>query len=283
MTVAVVVKVFDGVVIAADSATTMMLANGSAQVYDNANKVFHLHRRLPIGSLTWGLGNIGDASIATITKDLRGRLMGKDPAYSDWKLDPESYTLAGVMDRVVEMLYDELYVTHFAGAPAGPGSSLGFLVAGYSATEKQPEVWKLVISDAGVRPTPVLEAAKDVSGWSSYAQPEATERLFDGYDIQLASGLEQVLTSDQFALAQGVLASRARQPALAAMPFVDAIQLARYMVDVTVGYSRYLLGPDTVGGPVDVAGINRHEGFKWISRKYYYSSDVNPRESDHAH
>lgn len=40
------------------------------------------------------------------------------------------------------------------------------------------------------------------------------------------------------------------------------------MVDVTVGYSRYLLGPDLVGGPVEIAGISRHEGFKWVARKH---------------
>src|SRR4051794_25730890 len=55
MTVAVVVKVFDGIVVAADSATTLPLANGSAQVYNNANKIFHLHRRLPLAAMTWGL------------------------------------------------------------------------------------------------------------------------------------------------------------------------------------------------------------------------------------
>lgn len=276
MTVAVVVKVFDGVVIAADSATTMMLTSGGAQVYNNANKVFQVHRGLPIGALTWGLGNIGDASIATLTKDLRRRLMGEDPAYPDWTLDPTAYTLEQVMGRVVEMFYDELYVSEFAGEGVAPGATLGFLLAGYSAMEKQPEVWKVVIADAATRPVPELEASREESGWSSYAQPQATERLFNGADQNLIAGLQAVLPLEEFEKAQDVLARSMSQPAIPAMPFVDAVQLARFLVEVTVGFSHYLLGPDTVGGPIDVAGINRHEGFKWISRKHYYSAEVNP-------
>ena len=52
MTVAVAVKVFDGIVLAADSATTLQLPAGGAHVYNNASKVFHLHRKLPVGAMT---------------------------------------------------------------------------------------------------------------------------------------------------------------------------------------------------------------------------------------
>jgi hypothetical protein len=283
MTVAVVVKVYDGLVVATDSATTMPLTNGGAQVYNGANKIFHLHRDLPVACLTWGLGNIGDASISTLAKDLRGRLMGRDPTWPDWQLDPDSYTVEEIANRVLEMFYDDLYVTEFGGRPPVPGASLGLLVAGYSANARQAEVWKIIMSDPKVRPSAELEAGPTEAGWKSYAQPEATERLFNGHDSALRADLQAVLEPQQWAKAEPVLASRVREPAIPPMPFADAISLARFLVDVTVGYSRYLLGPDTVGGTVEVAGINRHEGFKWISRKHYYSPDVNPREPGHAH
>ncbi len=60
-----------------------------------------------------------------------------------------------------------------------------------------------------------------------------------------------------------------RSPIAAAMPFVDAIELAMYFVEVVEGYAHFLPGPDVVGGKIEVAGINRHERFKWISRKHY--------------
>src|SRR4051812_32504943 len=95
VTVAVAVKVYDGIVLAADSATTSQLADGSHQVYNNANKVFQLHRTKPVGAMTWGLGSIGSASIATLAKDIRQRFMGLDAQHTDWELD-DSFTVHGV-------------------------------------------------------------------------------------------------------------------------------------------------------------------------------------------
>jgi hypothetical protein len=66
------------------------------------------------------------------------------------------------------------------------------------------------------------------------------------------------------------------------MPFADAINLAKFFVDLSIEYTKYVPGSNTVGGPVDVAGISRHEGFKWIERKHYYPPELNPRRP-HEH
>ncbi len=95
MTVAVTGKVYDGMVLAADSATTFTFgtANGDVhQVYNNADKIFHLHRKLPVAAMTWGLASVGPASVATLAKDLRRRLM-HDVAGDRWVLDPDAYTV----------------------------------------------------------------------------------------------------------------------------------------------------------------------------------------------
>jgi hypothetical protein len=60
-----------------------------------------------------------------------------------------------------------------------------------------------------------------------------------------------------------------------AMPFQDAIDLAEFMVDLTIRYSRFDTGAPTVGGPIEIAAISKHEGFKWIKRKYYYDQALN--------
>jgi hypothetical protein len=63
--------------------------------------------------------------------------------------------------------------------------------------------------------------------------------------------------------------------AFAPMPIQDAIDLARFLVYSTIMYSRFLPGPQVVGGPIEIAAITKHEGFKWISRKHYYNQDLN--------
>lgn len=146
MTVAVWVKVYDGIALATDSATTVQLP-GSHQVYNNADKIFHLHRELPIGAMTWGLGQIGPASISTVSKSLRLRFMGRDPLNPHWELD-ENYTIEGVANRVADMFCQALKQT---GITSWPGQ-LGYLVAGYSAGSDQPEVWKLEFQGSCSKP-----------------------------------------------------------------------------------------------------------------------------------
>lgn len=279
MTVAVAVKVFDGIVLAADSATTLQLPGGGAQVYNNASKVFHLHRTLPIGAMTWGLGAIGPASIATLCKDFRRRLMGKDPGHLDWKLT-EGYTVQDVANRLVEMFYDELWVSNFPDVSGQP-PALGMLVSGYSGNSAHGEAWEIVIDGSG-RPVPELIIGENSFGWKAFAQPQATDRLFGGIDPDLAGQLHAALGPDYQKISH-LIAAAARQPAQPAMPFGDAIALAQVLVETTANFSHFLLGPDTVGGQVDIAGINRHEGFRWITRKHYYSQDLNPMETNHDH
>jgi hypothetical protein len=66
VTIAVTLKVHEGVVLAADSAATLMARqpNGTTavvNVYDNANKIVNLVKGLPLGVITWGRGPSGRA------------------------------------------------------------------------------------------------------------------------------------------------------------------------------------------------------------------------------
>jgi hypothetical protein len=91
MTIAVSLKVHEGVVLASDSASTLaqLLPNGSmsvANVYYNENKIANLVKGLPLGVMTWGAGSIGPESISTLFKDLRQMLTGEHagPNGADW-------------------------------------------------------------------------------------------------------------------------------------------------------------------------------------------------------
>lgn len=66
------------------------------------------------------------------------------------------------------------------------------------------------------------------------------------------------------------------------MPTKDAIDLVLCLAETTKQFVRFSLGSNTVGGEVDVATVTKHEGFKWIRRKHYYSSELNPLETNHA-
>lgn len=279
VTIALSIKVNDGVVLAADSASSMIDENGTVlNIYNNANKVFNLLKGHPIGGVTWGAGNIGAASIATLAKDLRRRLLGSDPAFQDWKLDLDSYAVEEVAQRVKEFMYDDLYVAAFGGGDERP--PLGFTIAGYSAGEGLAEVYLIEIDGQGNCNGPTLVCGKDVVGMLPKGQPETILRLVVGF----GSRLPEVLV-DQFGLAEDdvgeamdIIGDAMSEPILAAaMPIQDAIDLAEFLVDTTIRFSRFAFVPPTVGGPVEIAAITKHEGFKWVRRKHYFPRDLNWR------
>lgn len=276
------VKVFDGICLAADSATTLpLIMPGQTQatdyqVWNHADKVFHLHRDLPIGLATWGTANIEAASIATLAKDLRRRLMGRDPDHVDWELNSETYTIEGVADRIVELMFDELLSnttnTNFTG----------FLLVGYSSNARHPEAWVIQLTGHADRPTPTQLWKEDDSGWWVAGQPEATTRLFNGYSPDLENELRALSPPNLLIDLKKVLTDQPRIAVVDSMPFADALRFAKFCVDTTIGYASFVFGANTVGGAVDLAGISRHEGFKWIERKHYYPAKLNPRRP-HEH
>jgi hypothetical protein len=284
VTVALTLKVNDGIVLAADSASTLTSSapDGTpsvVNVYNNANKIFNLRKGLPVGLVTWGLGSISETSIETLVKDLRRRFSGQDPGHKDWHLDEQAYSISKVADRVKEFMYDEKYAAAQGQLPSGQSlPELGFFTVGYSAGANHSEEYHLNLSAAGVTgPTLLRQPHETGTTWAG--QPEAINRILNGYGFGLAEILEKDLgvpaadVPAKLALIQSKLLAPMVNPA---MPIQDAIDLAEYLVDHSINYSRFMPGSPTVGGPIECAAISKHEGFKWIRRKYYYDTILNP-------
>lgn len=281
MTIAISLKVHDGVVLAADSASTLFGIDqssghsGVVTIYNTANKVFNLYKGLPIGCITWGSGSIGNASISTLTKDLRRRFMGEDPEHEDWRLDRNKYTIEGVAKMARQFFYEELYDHKFKESQEKP--DLGFIVAGYSAGDGLAEEWRIQI-EKGDCLEPELIRPKDSAGISWRGEPEVITRIVFGYGTGLPRVLKELgVPDEQIGPAMKQIVSHLEVPlAPAPMPIQDAIDLAVFLVDATIMFSRFTPGAPTVGGPIEVAAITKHEGFKWVRRKCYYDAKYNP-------
>ena len=290
MTVALTLKVNDGLVLAADSASTIASfgPEGVASVvnvYNNANKIFNLRKGLPIGLATWGLGSISETSIETLAKDLRQRFTGDDPTHEDWHLDPQTFTVQAVAERVREFMYDEKYLPAMAQLEEGNTlTALGFFVVGYSANVSHAEEYSLLLTPEGlIGPTLLREAHETGVQWAG--QLEAIQRLLIGYSQGLESAMvsELGLAGDDVPEKLEKLREMFGAPVVSpAMPIQDAIELAEFLVDLSIKFSRFMPGSPTVGGPIECAAISKHEGFKWISRKHYYHQSLNPQEGRSA-
>lgn len=277
MTIAISLKVNDGVVLATDSASTIFAQTmegsrvGVVKVFQSADKVFNLYKGLPIGAITWGSGSIGVASIATLIKDFRSQFMDD--------LAIEEYTIEDIVQRFTDFIYTENYIPAFGQWEIKP--DLGFMVVGYSADQSYAEEWMLKITN-GELDGPNLIRGENQIGLTWNGEPEAITRLYFGHGTGLKPALLDMGYEEEEInrINQGLRERLTIPLVLPAMPIMDAISLAEFLVEATMNFSKFKLGAPTVGGPIDVAAITKYEGFKWVKRKHYFENRYNPRIED---
>lgn len=285
MTVCVGLAVNDCLVFAADSASTLVMTNPEKNqssilnVYQHGDKVFNLHKGLPVVAMTCGMGNVGVNSIGTLAKELRRRMSNGD---EQWKIVKESYSIQEIVAKAKKLIYDEKLAS-VEPRPAAP-HSLEFFVGGYGSNfDKGHEVWKITVVD-GSCSDPQLLIGPGSTGIQIGGQTAPLTRLLGGFDPQLGHELVAAgMAEDIVSRLTQHLADKLNAPLVwPTMPVQDAIDLASFLVDTTIKYFRFLPGADIVGGHTDVAVVTKYEGFKWIKRKHFYSPALNPLETDHA-
>ena len=288
MTIALSVKINDGVVLATDSASTVMggapgaQALGVINVYDNANKTFNLLKGCPIGAVTWGAGGIGNASISSLVKDFRNLLKEGPEGPNGYRLNRDEYTIEEVATKLRRFIYEENYVGAFANLPPEQKPPLGFIVAGYGRPNaRHAEEYGVEIDQGNCGPPNALRRSEE-SGIFWAGMGESLNRLILGYGAALPNVLQQNLgvpVNQITAAMQVIQQALGAQLAISAMPLKDAIDLAEFLADVAIKFSKFSPGANVVGGPIEIAAISKHEGFKWVKRKFYFDRNLTPDET----
>lgn len=272
MTIAIALKVGDCVVLGADSASTLSRGSGVENVYFSAEKIMNLRKDLPIGMITYGLGSLAGRSITTHAKDLRRRLDTQGDALY---LSPTSYTIKEVAERVETYFCNGLYLTDLAESGATPDEfpSMGFIVAGYGSGQSAGEVYTVEVDGHGHCEVQESLGLAD-HGFEFKGQPEVLYRITRGWSLGILNRLVQGGIPEAEAItfldAGGFVPLH--QPG---MPMQDAIDLVRFMCEITAGFVRFSPGAPTVHPPIDLAAISSHEGFRWVQRKHYFNQELN--------
>jgi hypothetical protein len=266
VTIIVSVKINDGVVMAADSAGTM----SSGQIYAHANKITNLCEGLPVGAMSTGAGGIGNESVETLLKDLRRRFAGRDPAHLDWRLDPERYTMEQLAGRLRTFLFEE------KAALCPEPSNLQLRLCGYSAGRPLAEVWEVSMTGwACPPPRRIMDETSFGVMWDG--QYEALNRLILGLGFDVGDALVKhgMPAEEAGRLQEELVRELYATLSVPAMPIQDAIDLARFLVETTIGFVRFAVFlPKSVGGAVEIAAITKHEGFRWVQRKSFYPAGL---------
>jgi hypothetical protein len=256
MTICAAVKVRDGLILATDSMSTIQgqIEGGQIAVlknYSNARKLFQI-RDMPIGVMSYGLGNIGNRSIQG--------LMG------DFDRSPNR-PKAGVMEvaKALFAYFKSAYDAQFSQVPPEqelPG--LGFYVAGYSKGNPFPDEWEFLLPRDS---EPYLVRPKEVFGASWRGIEIPFTRLYKGYDPRLPQMLSDAGIADEVIQQFLDTVATMESPVMYdGMPVQDAINFAVYILRTTIGMANAEIGPPSCGGPLQLATILPEGNFEWVEK-----------------
>lgn len=274
MSVVIVVKVSEGLVLAADSAATLTgrvkkpdgtVEEGVVQTFYNAKKLLQLGSDLPIGVLTWGQAFIGSRTIESLVREWEYNNSWQSLANFREAYPDSQYR---VQDCARELMahISKTHQDEFGSLPKEQQPGVGLVVAGYSEQGFFPEIWRFVVPlDDDVSNQRPDVNGKPNFGASWFGITEPIIRLHFGRDdsaIQIISEKYNIPPDD----IHNALGPLEYQVPFAQMPLQDAIEYANYLLNVVIGRFRFVVGPELCGGQIDIAAITQRE-FNWISRK----------------
>ncbi len=250
MSLGLVIKVSEGLVLAADSRIVIAPSNvqGVAQVqgaYDNiTTKLFSFEPPHNfIGAVSFGQPVLGNRTVSAYVIEFKEYLREQLPER------------LSVYDFATEL--SEFFTTQWDALQIPPlGVQLPFLVAGYDDKTATGRIYGVNIPES-------IEPAELMSGSVCGIIPEGDARIIGrilaGYDVARTDVIRD-LTEEQ------MLELRLPIP-YDVMSLQAAVDLAIVLIRVTIDLQNLSVMPHTSGGPIDVCTISNTDGLKYIQRK----------------
>jgi len=261
VSICVSVKVGEGLVLGADSVVVISHPDGRVlNTYGYAQKLSQIGE-LPIGTLNWGVSQIGARSIQSLVSEFERNL-------DDIIVNGEHHVEAIAEHLYVFLLerYNRQFEENGSHRPL-----LGMQVAGYSSDAFFPDQFAFQIPhDTSIvrirrnRPDGSPDFGAD---W--YGQTDAIVRMYKAYDPNFPALMAGEANMDESAVRN--ILQRFEYPVIFdGMPLQDAIDFVLWLINLVIGRFRFVLGAPTCGGDVDVAVI-RPDEFCWVRRKSWHA------------
>lgn len=258
MSLGIVIKAPEGLVLAAESRVTLESAAADGRplsvTYDHAVKLLSFSEPNSwVGALTYGQALLGPRTPASFVPEFEAALPKK-------RLGVEEFSR-----RLSAFLLGQ-WRASMPGDYAGP--DMTFVVAGFDEGDPYGRV---SLFDIPRRPEPVEQnPGATVFGMTWGGQHEIVHRIVKGFDpaalpiIARELGIDPERTAS---LGDVLTAELALQLPLDAMPLQDCVDLALFFVRTTIDAQRLSLGIRGCGGPIDVATLTRRDGLRFVQRK----------------
>ncbi|MFZ2055022.1 MAG: hypothetical protein WAU81_12615 [Candidatus Aminicenantales bacterium] len=264
MSLGVVFKGPEGIVLAADSRVTlnmeMRVDTGKILIpstYDSATKLLEFQNQKYVGAVTYGIGAIGQKEPRTAHSFL--------PEFEN-ELQKEENKRLSVEEfaKKLSLFFArqwEICMPKEASAP-----DLVFFIGGYDQDVPYGRVFQVAIPS---KPVPV-EQNKNQFGITWGGQLEYTTRLIKGMDPALPSVVQKYLnlTDEQRdSLEKHIDQNLSIKIPYQFLPLQDCVSLSIFLIRTSIEIQTWTLGIRGVGGAIDVATVTRTEGFKIVQKK----------------
>ncbi len=251
MTIVVAAASPDGIVLGADSRTTLIDGQRHRISTDAADKVFDLGN---FGVATYGQAFVGDRTINGLMDEFIATTDGDD-ACSDVE----------VFTRKLAEFFNERYEAEYGPDHAEPGWPLGFIVAGYDAVGIG-HAWEIGIPGPTVGQTNLNTAERGVL-WRG--QVDVISRLIKGVDWYALNAAEV-----DFDQEVDTALERLQYVLLLPVTLQDAVDMTSFLVRTTIDMQRFSDGtpiqPGLIpgcGGRTQMLAVTR-SGVEWVSRRW---------------
>ena len=262
MSLGIVIKGPEGLVIAADSRVTLGTKNTNGEIFhvnfDNARKLLAFNtnssQNSHIGAVTYG-----QATLGTSNRTAHSFLPEFESTLPDKRLDVFDFA-----EKLRDFFMDQ-WKKHEIPNYSGP--NMVFVVAGYNKNEhfgrkylfEIPHNPKLQERNPGINEYGIT--------WGG--QREFVDRIIHGYDENVLNIIQNHLQLDESKkeeIREKLIPLQMKMP-LQMLPLQDCVDLAIFFIRTTIDAQRLTVGIRGVGGTIEVATITRSEGFKFIQRK----------------
>jgi hypothetical protein len=276
MSLGIAFKSPEGVILAADSRVTLTATLPQAQpvlpgtpspptvllpcTYDNATKLLHVKSQPHIGAVTYGAAAIGIREPRTAHSYLPELEEIVNKEFPGKRMTVAEYA------KVLSDFFMGKWTSQ--NMPTGPGQDMIFLVGGYDFGGVYGKLFEIFIPN---NPTPVERcgSAGDF-GMVWGGQREFADRLVGGFDGRLPGMAQAFLSLDDAkrdALEAHLKGNLQTQIPFAFLPLQDCVDLAIFLIRMTIVMQHWIIGVRGVGGAVDVAVITQTSGFTEIQKK----------------
>lgn len=265
MSLAVVVKGPEGLVLAADTRVTVTAQQPGTPSpiilnYDNTTKVLSFSApHAWVGAVTYGEALIGTRTAHSFVPELELKLCGQRHTVFDY---------AQLLSNFYRSRWED------AGLPSGtPNGGMSFIVGGYDENSPYGTVFLFNIPNA---PEPEPRNNPDF-GMTWGGQLEITSRIIHGYDPLLFPLIRERLNMPDEAIRSLEDAIKPRFEYTIpydVLPLQDCVDLAIFLIRTTITAQNIAIGMRGVGGAIEVATVTRTGGLKWIQRKDIHGENL---------